>query len=574
MSTPSVLLPACGNWIPGVPPCERQGERACGNCLLLVYCGPECQKAHWPQHKKVCKSPMSKESWRPAWDLEGREPPWAATAVRKNLHNPFGENKYLWGNTPALDVLNLEQNEGLGHQEDLSLLFAASGDWRHVVKTIASLPDGITHQIRITMNDLDFHVVARNTILLLLALTTTSTSTIEQTAEVLIHVWYSSSIPSSVMSTLQDRVKPLIAEVCKKIANKSPDSILGKTWDFPAGQTFRLVLKKKDWLQLLGFFEVPEGLSWEEAARIRKAVTLAPERVDYRDRWYFKETLPFMRIAKQRFQEDGMLLPFGHPRIGFNTPNPTLFRNSKTWPMDDKSEPSCGWPIMDVQRTSSPAPRDWYGKLFVHLHEVLRRFQGNLKKVRVNFVLYNVNVKELPQHLHMNKYSRIETANICDGGYLGIRNTLDILSPFLQSPRENPHATFITTFINAVKEAVKRGNPMDENPNMEFLLKYLAPPRIMPFAAEHDANMLRIWDARDSALDADKFFDRYMKFCNFEQLSVDLGVEMKATHTVIEKWPTQLKLKPGEQGAEEEFRLMLGSNFSGVERYVEWRRSE
>jgi hypothetical protein len=30
----------------------------------------------------------------------------------------------LWGNTPALDILKLEQNEGLSYQDDIALLFA------------------------------------------------------------------------------------------------------------------------------------------------------------------------------------------------------------------------------------------------------------------------------------------------------------------------------------------------------------------------------------------------------------------------------------------------------------------
>ena len=96
-------------------------------------------------------------------------------------------------------------------------------------------------------------------------------------------------------------------------------------------------------------------------------------------------------------------------------------------------------------------------------------------------------------------------ANICDGGYIGIRNTLSLLSPFLQSPRQNPHATFITLFINAVKEEVKRGNPTDKTPNMQVLTKYLPFPQTVSL---NDADMLRIWDARDLALDANKFFNR------------------------------------------------------------------
>jgi hypothetical protein len=69
------------------------------------------------------------------------------------------------------------------------------------------------------------------------------------------------------------------------------------------------------------------------------------------------------------------------------------------------------------------------------------------------------------------------------------------------------HATFITLFINAVKEAVKRGNPRDETPNMHFLTSYLPFPQT---PSMNDADMVRIWDARDLALDVDEFFSRYV----------------------------------------------------------------
>jgi hypothetical protein len=40
------------------------------------------------------------------------------------MHNPYGAEKYLWGNVPALDVLKLAENEGAEYAEDISLLFA------------------------------------------------------------------------------------------------------------------------------------------------------------------------------------------------------------------------------------------------------------------------------------------------------------------------------------------------------------------------------------------------------------------------------------------------------------------
>jgi hypothetical protein len=47
---------------------------------------------------------------------------------------------------------------------------------RHIVKMVTNLPNIITQQITVTINDRDFDVVARNIILLLLALTTETTA--------------------------------------------------------------------------------------------------------------------------------------------------------------------------------------------------------------------------------------------------------------------------------------------------------------------------------------------------------------------------------------------------------------
>ena len=37
---------------------------------------------------------------------------------------PFGGTKYLWGNMPAIDIVKLQQNEGVDYDKKLQLLFA------------------------------------------------------------------------------------------------------------------------------------------------------------------------------------------------------------------------------------------------------------------------------------------------------------------------------------------------------------------------------------------------------------------------------------------------------------------
>lgn len=90
----------------------------------MQYCSATCQRDHWPLHKKQCRSPMSKDTWRPSWDRECRQPAWTTGPESTRAHNRFGGTKYLWGNTPAIDVLHLEHNEGLDYHADLALLFA------------------------------------------------------------------------------------------------------------------------------------------------------------------------------------------------------------------------------------------------------------------------------------------------------------------------------------------------------------------------------------------------------------------------------------------------------------------
>ncbi|PGH26457.1 hypothetical protein AJ80_01770 [Polytolypa hystricis UAMH7299] len=572
MEANPVIPFACANWSSRGTCCKNEGKLSCGSCSLVVYCGKDCQKIHWPIHKTTCRSPLSKAGWRPAWDHEGRQPAWSKNAV-SGQHNPFGGTKYLWGNTPAIDVLKLELNEGNSYEEDIAVLFAASGDLRNVIKTIADLPNDAKQRFEMAINDREFEIVARNAILLLFVLNAPDVTNFSSDAESLIHLWYSSFLPANVLSQLHTRVKPLISTVCSQIADKASGTVLRKTWHFRSGRTLRLVLRKEEWFKLEKICDVEEGLSCEQAAKTRAAITLAPERADYRDRWLFKDATSSMRIAKQLFREDGLLLPFGHPRIGFNTPNPTLFQASSSWSLDDKADPLAGWPIWQVHCTSVLAREDLYGKLFVYLCEVLERFQQRLVTTRVDFEIYNVDVKELPKLLERGKYSRIEVANICDAGYVGIRGTLATLCPLLQSSLRNPHATLITVFINAVME-MARGNDKDSIPNTDLLMEYLPTPDVRKLMWPQNADVLRLWDARTLVFSADEYFERYMMLQKFGQISTDLRVAAKEVNTIIDRWPMGLTLRPEQKGAKEEFNMLLSSNFSGAERYVEWKRNE
>ncbi|KAG8357862.1 hypothetical protein FVEN_g4537 [Fusarium venenatum] len=150
---------------------------------------------------------------------------------------------------------------------------------RNVVKTIAELPSTYDRDLDIVMNDRDLDVVARNAILLLLALTAEGK---DETIDCMIHVWYSAFICKSDLDILHHRVRPLVEVVCDNIKGKPAKTILGKTWAF-GQRSLRLVLAKSSWEDILSFMKVPDGLTTEKANTIRTDVILAESRVDYRD---------------------------------------------------------------------------------------------------------------------------------------------------------------------------------------------------------------------------------------------------------------------------------------------------
>jgi hypothetical protein len=50
-------------------------------------------------------------------------------------------------------------------------------------------------------------------------------------------------------------------------------------------------------------------------------------------------------------------------------------------------------------------------------------------------------------------------------------------------------------------------------------------------------------------------------------------MKMKDRHTIVEKWPTRPKGKPGQPGYENEIAMFLATDLSNTERYVEWKRA-
>ncbi|KAI1469074.1 uncharacterized protein F4812DRAFT_457619 [Daldinia caldariorum] len=549
---------------PNAPtPCKNVGSLACKDCLLVSYCSKSCQKAHWPIHRKDCKS---MNNWEPSWIKEHRMP----SFLSYNFANQFHKvQEVLWGRVPAIDVVQLEQNEGRDYQKPLDLLFAASGDMRNAILSVANLPEHYKGPLRIVLEDKQMPIVARNLIFLMTFLVEDNPSL---AAEHVLHIWYSALITESCRSLLQDKLRPMIQDVCNQIMHKSSSSLLSKTWLF-GNVSVRLILCRDNWFSLLSYLDVPKGLTIEAAQCIRRGTMLAPQSVDDRDR-ALSLKVPCVRIGTLRFRADGILLPFSSSREEFTIPNPTLFASTGQWPIMDTCDPTLGWlPNSFLELDIGPTTNDIYGKLHYYLRQLFMDFHRRLRVLPVKFDLLQVDVESLRFRLDEERFDRIDASNLADVCYLGIDETLKAFSPLIERKTVNPHATLITLFSEAIFDiqVLKQVGilPLD-NPEEQLV-------KVLRFKSEfrppNALNVINVVMAAPLVQDMNKDFQTYMAINKFELVALQYGLQMKDTHTIINPWPMKIddEDEPTEK-AKEYFSQLLSSGHTGQERYVEWKR--
>lgn len=187
------------------------------------------------------------------------------------------------------------------------------------MKTIINLPDAFTSKLRITVNDWEFDVAARNIILLLSCLVS---PTEDEAVDCMIHLWYSSLITKKHADFLGTHVYPLIDDVCQKVQLKNPINIQAKTFSF-GSRSLRIGLKLGEWVALRSIFLTPNNLTAAQAQQIRRDDLRAPEVQLMREGKMFMQA-PTQRMCDELFRNEGILLPHGWSQADHDQPNPQV----------------------------------------------------------------------------------------------------------------------------------------------------------------------------------------------------------------------------------------------------------
>lgn len=206
-------------------------------------------------------------------------------------------------------------------------LSLASGDLRHVLRTINALPPTYSGSLSILLNDLNLVIVCRNVMLLLILGNIPDESV---AADIALHFWYSAFMPMEYCLQLSVIASKFI-----------PQTKNGKIV-IPLGpySTLSFCLPEEATHVFLSF--ISSTLTMDDSQKEYDRVRNAPSRGDYRDRMYAR-LKPSHRVAFQEYRRFGIVLPFGAINAHFNRPNPSLFSPQGKWLQTDYADPLEGW---------------------------------------------------------------------------------------------------------------------------------------------------------------------------------------------------------------------------------------
>ncbi|XP_077999963.1 uncharacterized protein LOC144452692 [Glandiceps talaboti] len=455
------------------------GAKRCSACRIVWYCGSECQKRNWKSHKPSCDSITNNivEMSKLIPTLPGR--------VKKGTI-PCYINTYYWGNTPAVDLLKLPQNEGQDgvHPEKISLLLAGVGDLRNIIKTGASLPDEFEGQVEFYLNDINYHILARNVLFLYLMFTADDITDIAST---IVQLWYSICINQHHLQTLHTSLKELL-DIDGDIISKRTNGMMTISEE----HYDQLKIPWKRWLtsSRIGgpdnhifkqrYQEIcsdPEsGVGWTNYVNSipkihqqsmqdwwQSGILLSSATADKHEAVFQNVTLlcsnPVYKqplaIVKAYFSARGNLITDDVAKWFLK--EPLIY----TVPAD--IFPFIGWDYLDVwAHCPTPDISDMYN---TYISNLIHTFLLNLRKGQISFRVLLCDCFQLTNEIKPDEtnFDRISTSNISD--YFGLAVVLDYFKPYLNTV--NPYSVIITEFMNW-RYAVKATFPFECNLSHEL----------------------------------------------------------------------------------------------------------
>ncbi|KAJ7582114.1 hypothetical protein C8J56DRAFT_1168157 [Mycena floridula] len=548
--------------------CGKDSTKHCSACKLVGYCSKECQQEHWRLHKKDCKGSLRADGWQPSWIVDHREPMFVSNDFD---HVSFGMGMILFGNIAAYDVLNLSRNEGFDNvrSKDLSLafvgefsLYLSSGDIRNLIRTVNELPNDYSGSLSVVFNDHNPIVVVRNLVMLL---SLGSISDKSDAAEQALHLWYSLFLPSGYPVLVLAAIQEHIEQVMK-----------GSTIGLTSTTTLKPIITRSTVKLLVQ--TLAKQMDASTAQNAWSKVMSAPERLDYRDR-YYNGLRPSHRVAYERWRQFGILLPFSAPTPHMNHPNPWMFSEDNRLFFNDSSCPLQGWDVPTVLEAGAKygtTKEDLMGCLFFFVKEQLVEFASRLQRFKITISLFDQDIRALSNNIAPTtfKFDRIEVSNVIDKSYVGMARVLADWGPFLNP--SNDYAAIIGLLMNWI--TILGGSTHVSDIRSVTMRKYaerFPPPNPLVFRTSHHPWMCELLGSVDVLLENSGAFRRYLDQEGEAAASQRANLQMRSKNRIISHrhnvaLGAPFSTLPELKDADAWYNATSLPSLHHGERYIEW----
>ncbi|EIN11297.1 hypothetical protein PUNSTDRAFT_42604 [Punctularia strigosozonata HHB-11173 SS5] len=532
-------------------PCAAASNNKCAKdgaqCRLVLYCSKACQLAHWHKgHQDVCKSRLRKENWTPQWIAQKREPAFVAQAHHQGTHAAFGTlQHHIWGNVMAMDCLRAEANEGEIRNRDLTLGFVASGDLRHLIRTVNALPSDYSGSCTVLMNDHDPVVTSRN-LMALLFLAGHLAGDFERDIELVFHLLYSAAVTPDHASSVSFIVQRIFTQAMPNLEGMKNYSC---RYDADNdGGTVQATFSVHVFAYLIGMGA--STFPWSKAREAMLGVVQAPERLDFKER-HLSWLSPAHRLAFVRYWSTGIVLPFGADLSAYTEPNRFMFSRNAEWLTRDAECPLYGWDARDCVATGREhgcTPEDIFGCFYFHVKNELAEFARRLRRFKLDVRITSSDALALADVIKARsdpflapfwppRFDRVETSNVSD--YVGIRRMLEGWGSLLNPA--DPHAAMLMYSMNwrapgqaDLEDDVLDGPIMKRSRERRYLNSDVFTNRGWEYWPPSSA-AFRFLETINAFYDDDGDFQRYLASNGFHAVARRLGIRMRDVNKIVPK---------------------------------------
>lgn len=247
--------------------------------------------------------------------------------------------------------------------------------------------------------------------------------------------------------------------------------------------------------------------------------------------------------------------------------------------LSKQASPLVGWDIERlISQTSGFSKDDLHGQLYCFLRDMLEKFAARLQSsMKLAFHITAEGVCDTEHLQQFRPFDRIETAELLEYDDFFPRLLLLVLGPLLKNPQESIHATMITIFEDQWYQETRKDLKHLELSRWDAIVNIISLMLFrLPVSSKDPDEDVKLSPVRILAASIfepyDRLFQHFMTETNFPWVETETRMRMKEENKVLEKWPKRLFKDYEQDGAKQEFDVLLASRTRGQIRVVEWTR--